>query len=81
MNTTNLVLLVAKGWLLLSVIENPWMWRLILMYDSRMAFQSTKQLVKEPYYYNVGQNNGAVCATSTRNVGDCEYCLQFVYEP
>ena len=47
MNITNLVLLVAKGWLLLSLIENPWMWHLILMYNSRMAFQSTKQLVKE----------------------------------
>ena len=44
---TNLVLLVAKDSLLLSLAKISWMQRLILMCNSQMAFLSTKQLMKE----------------------------------
>ena len=44
---TNLVLLIAKGCLPLSLAKSPWEWHLILMCKSRMAFLTTKQLVNE----------------------------------
>jgi hypothetical protein len=41
------VLLIAKGCIPLSLIESPWVRRLVLMCDSKMAFPSRRQLVKE----------------------------------
>ena len=43
----NLVLLIAKGCIPLSLVESQWVRRLVLMCDSRIHFPSRKQLVRE----------------------------------
>lgn len=43
----NLVLLIAKGCIPLSLVESQWVRRLVLMCDSRINFPSRKQLVME----------------------------------
>jgi hypothetical protein len=44
---TNLVLLIVKGCIPLSLVESQWVRRLVLMCDSKMAFPSRRQLLKE----------------------------------
>lgn len=43
----NLVLLIAKGCIPLSLVESQWVRRLVLMCDSRINFPSRKQFVRE----------------------------------
>jgi len=43
----DLVLLIAKGYLLLSTCENAWMRRLVLKPNSKLVFPTQKTLVEE----------------------------------
>jgi hypothetical protein len=43
----DLVLLIAKGSVALSIVENPWLRRLVLRCDARVVFPTRNQLSKE----------------------------------
>jgi hypothetical protein len=41
------VLVIAKGCVPLSIVESQWLRRMVLQYDSKIAFPSPRQLVQD----------------------------------